>query len=444
MTLKYSCAFPLVPEQTMVAKFNVDFPRSIQVGVPTPKIRVDMLAAVNETTQAAFEQAGIEQLRGTARLEAMLSAPQGEVSFGVPLALEETPSGLKGTGFIPPVRLAEPGPAKFDLGDLVLNLANSVRTAPEVPLPEAFGKIRCTVLPGQNTSFTLPEIAPADPVPDPNPGGIHHGELSPPVNGAGVTTDTTATLTWQAMVDPELVGYLNGDLAGYEVYDAAGKVVASTDAKTTTATITGLSPDTGYTFTVRATGENDRKSTPLAITVHTQSSTSAPMDYRYTLKGSTFVKAPNGTAALDGTVEAKLKPLTGEFTADLALQPTKGDFKIFGFLPVQAGIVLVPEGETTGTLKSGTLTAHSRVTAKLPAFSLFGISIGGGENCRTAAPSDITLTSEPGGFEPLKGGRIKGTYDLSEIKDCGALTPLLSAFTKGAGNTIDLTLSPKS
>ncbi|MQY04782.1 fibronectin type III domain-containing protein [Actinomadura macrotermitis] len=263
----------------------------------------------------------------------------------------------------------------------------------------------------------------------PSPLGNH--APSAPANGTITASADSVILSWDAATD------IDGDLAGYEVYDAAtGKVVAVTDAKTTTTTITGVEPGRDYVFTVRAKDARGNRSDPLTISM-----TSGTVKYGYTLKGSTFVKAPNGTAVLDGTVEAKLKPLTGEFTADLAFQPTRGDFKIFGFLPVQAGIVLVPEGETTGTLKIGTLTAHSRVTAKLPAFSLFGISIGGGENCRTAAPSDITLTSEPGGFEPLKGGRIKGTYDLSEIKDCGALTPLLSAFTKGAGNTVDAVLT---
>ncbi|MQY04783.1 fibronectin type III domain-containing protein [Actinomadura macrotermitis] len=259
-----------------------------------------------------------------------------------------------------------------------------------------------------------------------------------PANGSSTTTKDSATLKWDASTDED------GDLAGYDVYDAAGKVVASTDAKTTTATVTGLDADKDYTFTVKAKDAKGNKSEALSITAHTQKGgDGGPINYGYTLKGSTFVKAPNGTAPLNGTVDASLDALTGNFTADLAFQPTKGDFKILGFLPVQAGIVLEPLGKTTGTLKSNTLTTNSKVNVKLPSFTLFGIPLGGGEKCQTVKPSDIKLSSAAGGFQALKGGQIKGEYELSAIKDCNLLTPILSVFTQGKGNTIDVTLTPK-
>ncbi|OLT16939.1 hypothetical protein BJF79_48620 [Actinomadura sp. CNU-125] len=77
---------------------------------------------------------------------------------------------------------------------------------------------------------------------------------------------------------------------------------------------------------------------------------------------------------------------------------------------------------------------------------MFGmIPIGGGENCQTAEASDIRLQSAEGEFfDPNAGGTISGEYSLSEITDCGPLTGILSLFTAGDGNTIDLTLAPKA
>ncbi|WP_308286941.1 fibronectin type III domain-containing protein [Actinomadura parmotrematis] len=266
-----------------------------------------------------------------------------------------------------------------------------------------------------------------------------HAPTAPGNLAAGTATKNSVPLTWTAATDQD------GDLAGYEVYGADGKVVATAGADATGVSVTGLAADTDYAFTVKAKDAKGNLSAAAGpVAAHTAKDEGGTVSYGYTLKGSTFVKTPNGTAPLNGSINANLKLSTGEFTADLALDPTKGDFKLLGFLPAQAQIQLVPQGKTTGRLDPTTkiLTSHSQVIAKLPSFTLFGIPLGGGDQCQTAKPSDITLTST-GVFAPTKGGDVKGAYDLSAIQNCGALTPLLSAFTAGKGNTITATLTPK-
>lgn len=184
-----------------------------------------------------------------------------------------------------------------------------------------------------------------------------------------------------------------------------------------------------------------------AIASAMPASAAAPIHYSFDLKGSSFIKAPNGTTALTGGVEADLdvtKP-ADNVTADLTLNPTKGNFQILGILPVTADIAFVQQGKTTGTYANSELTTDSKMFVKLGSFNVFGaIPIGGGDQCQTTQPSDIVLKSD-GKFIPSKGGTLKTSdYSLSSIDNCGPLTGILSLFTAGSGNTIALDLTAKA
>jgi hypothetical protein len=51
----------------------------------------------------------------------------------------------------------------------------------------------------------------------------------------------------------------------------------------------------------------------------------------------------------------------------------------------------------------------------------------------------IKLASLPG-FNPLKGGKLAGTYTIPPFANCGLATALLNATVPGPGNTITLKL----
>lgn len=163
------------------------------------------------------------------------------------------------------------------------------------------------------------------------------------------------------------------------------------------------------------------------------------VDYvRYGVKGETFVKAANGTAPLTGTAFNTIicnepKGIT------LELNPTKGDFQLFGFLPATADMRFALGPQTTSRSTAGT-TVNSKVTTALTSIKAFGsIPIGGGETCQTDSPSDLTLTSR--NYQTFTGGEFTGEYDLSSINDCGPLSPLFTGLFTGGGNTIDLDLT---
>lgn len=183
-----------------------------------------------------------------------------------------------------------------------------------------------------------------------------------------------------------------------------------------------------------------------------------PIDVTFDLDGVTNVAANGSDVPLNGQIISQLDLQTGEFTADLELDPTQAQFqisKLFHKIQGRADIEFEPVSETTGSLdlETGKLTAESELMIKIPearvsiigfGFGSDGIRIGGGNSCQTKEPATIKLSSPEGEtFDPLNGGTVTGTYVAPELEDCGLLTGILNEFFEGPGNTIELDLSPR-
>lgn len=172
-------------------------------------------------------------------------------------------------------------------------------------------------------------------------------------------------------------------------------------------------------------------------------STPASTHHDYTVRGTAAVKAGAGTVPLNGSLSADIDPDTGNVTGAFDLDPATAALKAWGFLPVTADVAFGSPGTTTGRLAGGALTADAALDVRVTSFAVFGLPVGGGDQCRTAAPADVPLDSG-GPFDPALGGRLASTgFTLPPLQDCGALTPLLGSLTAGPGNTADLTLTPK-
>ncbi|WP_019632996.1 fibronectin type III domain-containing protein [Actinomadura atramentaria] len=436
LKLNYQCEFPLLGPQQVQVTMSSDIPETVPPKTPIPKIVVDTVSTVGEKSAQGLREVGAKTLEGTASAEAVVQAPQGDLPVKVPVTLESTTlpaSGgfdIKATGSAPPIQFSKEGTAKIVVNNLLLTLTPKLADGTLTGL-DTF-ESECTQEPGQDNVLATIGVKTEG-------GGGDEDTVAPsiPQNVTATATTSSAALSWEASTD-------NVGVTGYEVYDGSGKKVA--DTTTTSAVVSGLQADTQYTFTVKAkdaAGNLSDASTAVAVKTPSSPGGDTPVNYSFALAGSTFVKAPNGTAPLVGAIDASLDLKTKSYTADLALNPTSGNFSILGFLPVTAGIEIVPQGKVTGTL-NGPLKADVNVITKLPSFSLFGvIPLGGGDKCQTKDPSAIHLESD-GTFNPLKGGKISGTYKLSEIQDCNLLTPILSAFTAGDGNTLDLNLTPQA
>lgn len=186
--------------------------------------------------------------------------------------------------------------------------------------------------------------------------------------------------------------------------------------------------------------------TPPATTPSTTPGLTTPgpgtVKYGYGIAGSaTLAKLVKGSLPLRGAITANLTTATGAFTGDLDLDPTTGKLKALGFLPVTAQVAFVPTAPLTGTLTPGALTATAKVRIKLPKVSLLGLTLAGGGSCQTKQPSAIALRST-GAFAPLSGGTLAGTFAISDLTGCGALTGLVSSLTAGNGNVVSLSLTP--
>ncbi|ONI84058.1 hypothetical protein ALI144C_15200 [Actinosynnema sp. ALI-1.44] len=265
-------------------------------------------------------------------------------------------------------------------------------------------------------------------------GGADTEAPSAPANvRASGTTNNSVSLAWDASKD-------NVAVTGYDVYNGS---TLATSVTGTSATVGGLAADTSYTFTVKAKdAANNASAASAPVTAKTQPGGGNTVKYGYTLAGSSFIKAPNGTTKLSGGIDAELDLATAKYTADLTLDPTTGDFKVLGFLPVTAKVAFEQAAKTTGSLTGGVLTSSSKVQVKLPQVSVFGFPISNSPDCQTVSPSDINLKSGPN-FDPLAGGKLTGEYTLAKLQGCGGLNDFISVFTSGPGNTIDLTLTPK-
>lgn len=168
----------------------------------------------------------------------------------------------------------------------------------------------------------------------------------------------------------------------------------------------------------------------------------SPAPYTYALGGSAKINARvKGSIPLSGSVSATLAPDTGAVTADVKINTTTANLLEFGFVPVKAKVAFESVGQTTGQFTGTTLTTTTNQTIRLLSATVFGVNIVQGSNCRTVKPSVITLTSNPFALET--GGKATGSFAISGLTGCGALTWDLTDAIKSGNNSVAATLSVK-
>ncbi|MDT8912960.1 hypothetical protein NYF13_18915 [Amycolatopsis sp. PS_44_ISF1] len=175
-------------------------------------------------------------------------------------------------------------------------------------------------------------------------------------------------------------------------------------------------------------------------------SSSAPpgdgIKYSFAINGSTTLKSLGSTAPIKGSFDAKVDLAAKTFTGDLNLDPTHTDFKLFGFLQGGSDVKVVQHGQQSGTLEGTGFKANIAFDTFLTSVTLFGIPISSDPKCGTVAPSTSAMTTAPD-FDLLKGGKLTGTYALSDFANCGPFNDYISAFAKSSGNSLDLDLTKK-
>jgi endoglucanase len=192
---------------------------------------------------------------------------------------------------------------------------------------------------------------------------------APGTPAASAVTATGATLTWAASTPG------TNPVAGYDVYSVSGststKVASST---TTSATLTGLTPSTAYTFDVVARDSAGNQSPPspkVAVTTAPGSATppSAPGGLTVTATGSTTVglswtaATPGSSAIASYTVYKAGSPATA--VATVAAPATTAT--VTGLTPSTAYQFYVVATDAGGLTSAASASVSATTTAAAPA-----------------------------------------------------------------------------
>jgi hypothetical protein len=151
----------------------------------------------------------------------------------------------------------------------------------------------------------------------------------------------------------------------------------------------------------------------------------------------TEVQIPTGS--LTGTVDLS----TGDLDASLDLPETTFSYNAVGFLPmtIKYQVAEVDPG-VTGTVDLDTMSmdVESNFDVVLTSVSAFGVMelLDPATTCATTTPSVAPLS----GTLSLDDGvtaELEGSYDIAPLEGCGFMGAIISAFTAGSGNTLDVT-----
>lgn len=567
LTLEYTCPFPLIGDQPILAEISADIPSEVVVGEPLGPFQIEALTTVNEDSRLGLKLVGSATIEGVATSTNIINVASGSRDIVVPLTIPQSPIPDESGPFTVPATgeaaeqvfsAADVGEGSIQVGGLVLDMVARDASGNVAPAPIGEFTANCTQVAGQDTILQRFEVVSGDPVLFPeigvDPTKVDFGDVQLgltaeetvtitntggailAINGisldgadasAFMQTNSCTTLAAGASCDVDVTYFPSGEgiqsasltiqsddpetptvsvlLTGTSVLEPEPELSLSKDsldfgtvtvgnAVTRDLTISNIGDAALYINGVSLSGVNagdffqthdcamlttdqactvsvsytasaegavsaelviesddpDAETVSVPLSGQGDSGAGGTVDFLLDLEGSTLIAANGSSLPLKGTIDSVLELATGMFTADLAIEPTSGSFrviKLFKRLKAYADVEFEQVGQTTGVLAGDQLSSESvmyvkvtEVTTKLFGFEL---RLGGGEECRTIDPVTISMqTPEGESFAPLTGGNLTGTYDLPPLENCGALTDILNLFLAGSGNTIDLALTP--
>ncbi|MFC6880579.1 MULTISPECIES: fibronectin type III domain-containing protein [Actinomadura] len=261
LTLLYRCKFPVIMEQDLKLTIKVDVPKKIPVGASVQKFPIEAVATVNAETTDGLTAVEAATIEGTSDPRTRLFTPDRPKGVGLRV---DTP--MQKTA-IPPVgpfdvhagrpspsqfKSTKAGPGRVEVGDLTL--ATSIRKidGKATTLGDPVN-VECVQKPGQKNVLAEFEFVQGPDTQKPSAPG------RPEVTARG---GDTVKLSWGRSED-------DFGVYAYDVYQNGGTApVLTTTGSTADAAIGGLTPNTGYTFTVRArdlTGNVSDPSPPVSV-----------------------------------------------------------------------------------------------------------------------------------------------------------------------------------
>jgi hypothetical protein len=154
-------------------------------------------------------------------------------------------------------------------------------------------------------------------------------------------------------------------------------------------------------------------------------------------KSGIDITVPRGQ--FDGTVDLA----TGEETGTLTLPPATVTMNLFGAVPIaDASFVMEPAGPITGHVDLTTFQVDTTASfnVKLAKFTPHGTDLNlVGDDCTTVEPITVRMQ---GVANPTAGGTFASTYTIPDFQNCQLMTPAITAFVSGPGNTFVASFAP--
>ena len=144
-----------------------------------------------------------------------------------------------------------------------------------------------------------------------------------------------------------------------------------------------------------------------------------------------------------GVFTGSIDLATGDQTGTLSLPPATVTINLFGVLPAaDASFVMEAAGPIHGHVDLATFTVDTTAAfnVRLARLTPHGTSVNlVGDRCTTTSPVTVTMH---GVVNPATGGTFASTYTIPTFAHCGALTPAITAFVSGPGNTFVASFAP--
>lgn len=178
-TLDFTCPFPLIGDQTIIAKITADYPEKVVLADnPTlGSIYIDAITVVPDKARQGLAFVDATTITGTANSINTFHTVVGDIANNTDLAIVPTdvPSGATGPFDVPasgntPAQTFDAshiGTVSLTVDDLILNLVNLKANGQQAPAPIGQFTADCTIVPGQETTLTTFEIVGDTVVDDP-------------------------------------------------------------------------------------------------------------------------------------------------------------------------------------------------------------------------------------------------------------------------------------
>ena len=144
-----------------------------------------------------------------------------------------------------------------------------------------------------------------------------------------------------------------------------------------------------------------------------------------------------------GLFEGTIDLATGEQSGTLTLPPATVTINLFGVFPTaDASFVMEPAGPITGHVDLATFAVDTTASfnVKLARFTPHGTDLNlVGDGCTTVEPISVRMQ---GVVNPATGGTFASTYTIPDFENCQLLTPVITAFVSGPGNTFVASFAP--